>query len=127
MKALSRSLFKIARSRLGNSIIRWSFAHAARFMPVDKLHETDLVIAFLHPQPTHETHVVVVPKRAIKTLMHLSAGDADVLGDVFLTIQKVVADLGIEPDGYSVVINGGPRQDVDQIHFHVLSGKALSE
>ncbi|MFN2609886.1 MAG: HIT domain-containing protein [Actinomycetota bacterium] len=94
---------------------------------MDKLHETDLVVAFRHPEPTHETHVVVVPKRAIKTLMHLSVEDADVLRGVFLTIQKIVADLGLEPDGYSVVINGGPRQDVEQIHFHDLSGQELTQ
>jgi histidine triad (HIT) family protein len=94
-------------------------------MPMDKLHETDLVIAFRHPSPTHQIHVVLVQKRPVKTLMHLGPEDADVLADVFLTIQKIVTDLGLEREGYSVVVNGGPRQDVEQIHFHVLSGDEL--
>lgn len=125
MTSGGRLLFRLARTRLGNSMIRWSFAHATRLMPVDRLYETDLVIVFRHPQPTHETHVLVVPKRAIKTLMDLDPDDADILRDVFSSIQKVVADLELESDGYSVVVNGGPRQDVEQIHFHVLAGAEL--
>lgn len=120
-------LFRLARTRPGNSIIRWSFAHATRLMPVDRIHETDLVIAFRHPQPTHETHVVVVPKRPVATLMRLKPEDADVLRDVFLAIQQVVSTLGLEKEGYSVVVNGGPRQDVEQIHFHVLAGPELPQ
>lgn len=119
---ITKVLFKLARTRVGNSMVRWSFAHATKLMPVDKLHETDLVIAFRHPKPSHETHIVIVPKRSIKTLMHLSGNDADVLRDVFLTAQNVIQDLGLASQGYSVVVNGGPRQDVDQIHFHILSG-----
>ena len=119
---LASILFRFARTRPGNSMIRWSFAHATRFMPVDRLHETDLAIAFRHSQPTHQVHVVVVPKRPIKTLMHLSGEDGDVLRDVFLTIQHVVSELGLETEGYSVIVNGGPRQDVEQIHFHVVAG-----
>lgn len=122
---IQKALFRIARTPFGNSIIRWSFAHATRLMPVDRIHETDLVIAFRHPQPTHEVLVVVAPKRSIKTLMHLSDTDADVLREVFMAIQEVVRQLGLEAGGYSVVVNGGPRQDVEQIHFHILAGKEL--
>ncbi|MEO7804097.1 MAG: HIT domain-containing protein [Actinomycetota bacterium] len=95
-------------------------------MPVDKLHETGLVVAFRHPKPTHETHILIVPKRAIASFEELESTDLPVVADVIACAQRIVQDLGLNPLGYSLVVNGGPRQDVAQIHFHLLAGEPLA-
>lgn len=63
------------------------------FIPVDRLFETELVMAFRHPKPTHEVHVVIVPKVPVKTLMYLDRSHQDLLSDVFIAVQTVVQRL----------------------------------
>ena len=108
-------------------MIRWAFANATRLMPVDRLDETDLVIAFRHPSPTHHVHILIVPKKPIKSLVDVSAEDSAILNGVFRVAAKLVNEQGLEHLGYSLVVNGGPRQDVPQLHFHLQAGVELHE
>ena len=100
-------------------MIGWSFAKMSSFMPVDKLHETELVMAFHHPKPQHKTHILIVPKRALRSLMALKDEDMAVVNDVFRTAQKLVEKLQLEEGGFRLTVNGGAYQDVMQIHWHL--------
>lgn len=122
---LSRALFRFSRTRAGGAVTRWAFARATRLMPVERLFETDTVIAFRHPSPTHQVHVLIVPKKAIKSLADIDHSDSRILTDVFRVAARLVKDLALEEMGYSLVVNGGPRQDVPQIHFHLQAGEEL--
>lgn len=126
-KLLSGTLFLIARSRLGGAIMGWSFAHMSLIIPVDKLYETDHVVAFYHPKPSHSTHVLIVPKRAIENLLAIDDADARYVLEVISAAQHVVKLLKLEESGYRLVVNGGSYQDVKQVHFHLVSGNALDE
>lgn len=94
-------------------------------MPVERLDESDMVIAFHHPSPTHQVHVLIVPKKAIKSLADIDPTDSPILADVFRITARLVKELALEEMGYSLVVNGGPRQDVPQIHFHLQAGEEL--
>lgn len=110
-----------ARSRIGRSVVGWVFAHMSDALPVKRLRETGSLIAFHHPQPGHPVHILLVPKRAIAGLADLTAADADFLMDLFSTVQSLVAELGLQEAGYRLIVNGGPYQDVAQLHFHLIS------
>ena len=114
-------LFMLARSKIGGSIIGWSFAYMTALMPVNKLYETKLVLAFYHPQPAYITHILIVPKRAIKSFTDLSEADLPVVNDVIVTAQHLVQELQLAEKGYRLLVNGGAYQDVKQIHFHLVS------
>jgi len=90
-------------------------------MPVNKLYETKLVLAFYHPKPAHSTHILIVPKRAIKSFADLSETDLPVVNDVIITAQHLVQELQLAEKGYRLLVNGGAYQDVKQIHFHLVS------
>lgn len=122
---VGKGLFRIARSCFGNAAVRFSFAHMSAFIPVDRLFETELVMAFRHPKPTHEIHIVIVPKTPVKSLMHLDQNPQKLLFDIYIAAQSVVRELDLEKAGYSLVVNGGPRQDVEQVHFRLLAGREL--
>jgi len=62
---LAQALFRIARSNLGGIVIGWSFAYMTDLMPVNKILETEMVLAFYHPVPTHDLHILIVPKRKV--------------------------------------------------------------
>ena len=96
-------------------------------MPIDKLYETDHVVAFYHPKPSHPVHVLIVPKKAIKSLMAFEDTDARYVLEVISAAQHIVKLLKLEESGYRLIVNGGRYQDVKQVHFHLVSGNALDE
>ncbi|MFN8373920.1 MAG: HIT domain-containing protein [Anaerolineae bacterium] len=93
-------------------------------IPVQRLRETSTLMAFYHPRPSYLLHILIVPKRALSSLQALSPADADFMLDLFTTTQSLVAEfhLADKGKGYSLIANGGARQDVPQLHFHLVSG-----
>jgi len=90
-------------------------------IPVQRLRETQSLIAFYHPQPTYPVHILLVPKKALASLSVLTPTDAPFLVDLFQTVQDLVKELGLESGGYRLIVNGGRYQDVPQLHFHLVS------
>ena len=114
-------VLRMARSRIGRLVVGWVFAHMSAVLPVKRLRETGSLIAFYHPQPTYPVHILLVPKKAVAGLTDLTAADAGFLADLILTVQSLVAELGLEEAGYRLIVNGGRYQDVAQLHFHLVS------
>ena len=103
-------------------IAGWSFARMSRVLPVKRLYETQRVLAFYHPRPSYPVHVLIVPKQAIKSFLDLGGPDRVVMEDVVKVAQQLVRELKLEEQGYRLIVNGGPYQDVGQLHFHLVSG-----
>jgi histidine triad (HIT) family protein len=119
MRQLSQLLFRLARSRIGGLVIGWGFAHMSYLMPLKKIHETDLIIAFEHPKPAHAIHILIVPKRNASSFMELT--DKDIQHDIFSSAQYLIDKLGLAETGYRLIVNGGEYQDVRQLHFHLIA------
>jgi histidine triad (HIT) family protein len=115
------STLSLARSTLGGLMLGWMFAHMSFAIPVKRLRETDTLLAFCHPKPSYPVHILLVPKRAIGSLMELSSNDMDFYADLVQTVQSLVAELDLEACGYRLVVNGGEYQEVGQLHFHLIS------
>lgn len=121
-----RFLYPVARSKLGGLLIGWLFSHMSAYLPVDRLFETETLIAFYHPKPSYRVHVLLVPRKAIKDLKDLTAHDHDFLLDVFRTTQILVEELSLADSGYRLILNGGTYQEVPQLHFHLVAGEGIS-
>jgi len=89
---------------------------------VDKVLETDNVLAYHHTRPFWETHIVVIPKRHIASLLTLGDGDDAILLELFEVIRLVAADVVKEKRAARVLTNLGNYQDSKHLHFHVYSG-----
>ena len=98
-----------------------------REIPAAIVFENDKVIAFKDINPQAPVHILVVPKKKIATVNDIKEEDKELIGEVYLAIGKIAADLGIAEEGYRVIANcneyGG--QEVFHIHFHLLGGKKL--
>ena len=57
-------LLRAARSPLAGRCLGWFVAHMSFLIPVDRLRETETLIAFYHPRPSYPFHVLLIPKRA---------------------------------------------------------------
>ncbi|QVL34829.1 histidine triad nucleotide-binding protein [Telmatocola sphagniphila] len=95
-------------------------------IPAKIVHEDDLCLAFHDIHPQAPVHVVIIPKKEIRTHDDLTSEDAVVLGHLHLTAQKIARQLGLH-QGYRLVLNckedGG--QTVPHLHMHLLGGRNM--
>jgi len=122
----SQSAFHLLRRfpRLVRSFLPWILTHMSFAIPVHKLRETPGLLAFYHPQPGYPVHILIVPRRAIASLADLNPEDAPLLAEVFQTAQSLVEELGLEREGYRLIVNGGIYQELPQLHWHLVAGES---
>jgi histidine triad (HIT) family protein len=121
MARLRHWLFDLARTPVGASVVGWCFAHMHNFLPVQRLYESELVVAFYHPRPSYPVHILIVPKLAIRSVLDLSATHGPLLQAVMTAVQQLVMTLGLEERGFRLVVNGGAYQEVMQVHWHLIA------
>jgi len=93
-------------------------------IPVERLRETDTLVAFYHPKPSHPIHILLVPKRKLPGFTAVTPIDVDFLTDLVQITQELVVEFDLEKPGYTLLVNGGAYQDVPHLHFHLISGQA---
>ena len=96
-------------------------------IPSQIIYEDDELIAFKDIEPMAPVHVLVLPKKHIKSAMDLTDEDSILIGKIYSVIKKLAVDLGVSESGFRVVNNCGEDagQTVKHIHFHVLGGEKL--
>ena len=100
-------------------LIGWVFAHMSFAIPVKRLRETDSLMAFHHPKPSYPFHVLLVPKKSVKSLMDFDSKDSAFLTELYSTVQSLVEEFHLT--AFRLIVNGGEYQDFPQLHFHLIS------
>jgi histidine triad (HIT) family protein len=95
------------------------FENMSFAIPVKRLRETDTLLAFYHPKPSYPFHVIIVPKKAVASLMQLDPSDAAFLSDLYATVQSLVDEFKLP--AYRLIVNGGEFQEFPQLHFHLVA------
>lgn len=97
-------------------------------IPPDVIYETETVLAFRDINPQAPTHVLVIPKKHIETLVDIVDEDTQLMGDIMQVATKVAEMEGLNESGYRTVFNckqdGG--QEVYHIHLHLLGGRSMT-
>ena len=89
---------------------------------VEKVIETDNVLAYHHTRPFWPVHIVVVPRQHVDSLLTVDDGLLVELMDV---AKKVAATVLGEHGAARVITNLGQYQDSKHLHFHVVAGSAF--
>jgi len=100
----------------------------AREIPAQIVFEDDMVLAFRDIKAAAPVHVLIVPKKVIPRIAEAHPEDHKVLGHLLLKAAEVAKSLGLNADGYRLVINNGPNagESVPHLHVHVLGGRHLA-
>ena len=93
--------------------------------PVQTVLETDNVLAYRHTRPFWETHIVVIPKRHISSLLTLENSDEPLFLELIGVVKKVAANVTEEKGAARILTNVGDYQESKHLHFHVNSGKQI--
>jgi len=91
-------------------------------IPVEKLVETERVIAFPDMNPQAPVHILVIPKTSeYENVTDLAAGDPALLAEM-VAVAKQLAEQYADGD-YRLIFNNGANaaQSVFHVHAHVLA------
>jgi len=91
---------------------------------IDKVKETDKLLAFHHTRPSWTTHIVIVPKNHIVKLTDVK--DMNLISEIFAMAKEIIIEKNLDDKNFRIVINGGEFQDTKHLHFHLLSGEKIS-
>lgn len=98
-------------------------------IPSKTLYQDEEVIAFRDINPMAPTHLLIIPKRHIPSLAHLSDAETPLIGHMTKIANQLAREEGIFESGYRLVISCGKEagQVVPHLHMHLLGGRRLSD
>jgi len=94
---------------------------AAGQIPVTKIYEDEVVLAFLDIGPLSDGHTLVIPKQHFEKLHDCPP---ELLGQVSSKLGKIAGAVttAMNSDGYNVLCNNGRAagQLIEHLHFHII-------
>jgi histidine triad (HIT) family protein len=87
--------------------------------PIQKVVESDNVLAFHHTRPFYPVHIVVIPKHHVDSL--LAVGD-DLLLELLEVVRRVATTILEKHGACRVLTNLGAYQESKHLHWHVAFG-----
>lgn len=121
---LKNILFRVAKAPWMGKVVGRVFQYGSWLLPVKKLYLSKDTIAFPHPRPSYDNHLILSPRKAVPNLLSSSMDGKELMG-----IWKGVQSLRETQAGFqrcfTLVANGGDRQEVQQLHFHLFTQPAL--
>lgn len=116
----------MAKGPLMGRVVGYAFQYCGWAIPVKKEYSSADVIAFRHPQPSYENHIIISPKRAVKNLQQMASDSlCGYFVKIWEAVQAICAMLPEYQDAFVIVANGGKRQEVQQVHFHMLTQREM--
>ena len=97
-------------------------------IPSEKVYYDKQLFAIKDINPQAPTHILIIPKKHFATILEIETGDQNLIGSVYTVGNKLAQELGLAPSGFRVVLNcgSGGGQTVFHVHFHLLSGRAMT-
>jgi len=90
-------------------------------IPVTKIYEDEVVLAFLDIGPISDGHTLVIPKQHFEKLHDCPP---ELLGRVSSRLGKIAGAVtaAMNSDGYNVLCNNGRAagQLIEHLHFHII-------
>ena len=92
-------------------------------LPAEVVYEDEHILAFKDLYPKASVHVLVIPKRHIVSLAHVTPEDAEVLAHLTLKLKDIAHSLGLA-EGFQTKVHTGTKggQEVFHLHYHILGG-----
>jgi histidine triad (HIT) family protein len=96
-------------------------------IPAKIAYEDDLCLAFHDINPQAPVHVLLIPRKVIRTHGDIAESDRDLLGHLHVVAVKLAKELKLD-DGYRIVINCLERagQTVPHLHLHLMGGREFA-
>jgi histidine triad (HIT) family protein len=101
-------------------------AVVSKKIPARVISESDTIMAFHDINPAAPIHILIIPKKHIRSLNNISIEDKLVVAEILYSAQELIKKYNNV--GYRVVINteSSAGQSVFHLHAHLLAGRDFS-
>jgi len=101
---------------------------AAGRRPARKVYEDDRLLAFHDIRPQAPTHVLLIPREHVTSLLDLEAAHDLLVGALVRAARDIARQLGLAERGFRLVLNCGDDSgySVFHVHLHLLGGRPLA-
>ncbi len=89
------------------------------------LFENDNVVVFRDINPHAPVHLLIVPKRHIRSVNDLVDTDDQILAELIMVAKDMAAKEGVAESGYKLLYNveKGGGQVIFHLHLHLMGGR----
>ena len=95
-------------------------------IPCDEVYSDELCLAFRDVKPQAPVHILIIPRKTIKSLSETNEKDTEILGHLLLITAKIAKQEGL--GDWRTVINTGTKagQTVFHLHVHLIGGRSMN-
>lgn len=95
-----------------------------REIPSEFLYEDEDYVVFRDIHPAAPVHLLLVPKKHIRSINDLETHDKDLLAGLFTIARDMAREQGVNESGYKLLFNveKGGGQVIFHIHLHLIGG-----
>jgi histidine triad (HIT) family protein len=96
-------------------------------VPAKVAYQDEQVLAFHDINPQGPTHILVVPRRHITSLLEMSPADDALVGSLVRRARDLALEKGLDERGFRLVFNCGEDAgySVYHIHLHLVGGRKM--
>ncbi|MCD6584557.1 MAG: histidine triad nucleotide-binding protein [Desulfobacteraceae bacterium] len=93
-------------------------------IPTEFLYEDDQLIVFKDINPLAPIHLLLVPKKHIRSINDLEDSDTTIVSDLIMTARDMAEKMSVNKSGYRLFFNveKGGGQEVFHLHLHLIGG-----
>ncbi|MFW6333987.1 MAG: histidine triad nucleotide-binding protein [Desulfosalsimonas sp.] len=93
-------------------------------MDTEFLMETDNLVVFRDINPVAPVHLLLVPRRHIRSVNDLEESDRHIISDLIFAARDMAAQTGVAESGYRLFFNveKGGGQEIFHLHMHMIGG-----
>ena len=93
-------------------------------IPSEFLFEDDDLVVFKDIRPIAPTHLLIVPKKHIRSINDLTSADSLIVSHMIVTGKHMAKKTGVDKSGYRLFFNveKGGGQEVFHLHLHLIGG-----
>lgn len=90
----------------------------------DFIYEDDYLAVIRDIRPHAPVHLLIVPKRHIRSVNELTEGDMEVVSQMIFKAKEIARGQGIAESGYKLLFNveRGGGQVIFHLHLHLFGG-----
>lgn len=122
-------MYTITTNLINNLVVCIFCKIVAKEIPASIVYEDSDILAFKDTRPLSPVHILIIPKKHIKSVDDLEKKDIELAGKIILTAKKIAREFDISPKGYKLLFRVGEwgGQEVSHLHLHLIGGAELYE
>jgi histidine triad (HIT) family protein len=90
----------------------------------EMLYQSDSLVVFKDINPHAPVHLLLVPKKHIRSINDVTEGDQGILAELILVAKQMAREHGVARSGYKLLYNveRGGGQFIFHLHLHLIGG-----